>query len=346
MVTRFSASEARLKAENAQKTLEVQRKKDDEQKKSLTKERALIKQGFENQKVKVISAAIDGQTEIVVDSIYLFRELLKFGIEVVEVGLVKKQRQTREKIIAWKKGNEIREEILEHFEVFIDAAKHDLKSYYGGIKRFHFMNYDVLVDIINSNSSGCDFDGDDIYAREVPYELKSKYVEFIEIINQKIEELKDHNEESDFDEDDDDDDYYDGQLVTGEYFFSDDDSQVNLLKPSVKGNKLKIQWTSEVGNTFMNDPLLSDSGLAWLSSYRGQKLIEEIFHSLSTAAEKGKTQLKLDFFLTNDGWMFDVGSEKVFCCMPDELVEIIAREEFTIDDTTSTKKSYSIKVSW
>ena len=35
MVTRFSASEARLKAENVQKTLEVQRKKDDEQKVTL-----------------------------------------------------------------------------------------------------------------------------------------------------------------------------------------------------------------------------------------------------------------------------------------------------------------------
>jgi len=36
----------------------------------------------------------------------------------------------------------------------------------------------------------------------------------------------------------------------------------------------------------------------------------------------------------------------VFCCMPDELVEIIARENFTIDDTTATQKSYAIKVSW
>ena len=96
----------------------------------------------------------------------------------------------------------------------------------------------------------------------------------------------------------------------------------------------------------MNDPLLSDSGLAWLSSYRGQNLIEEIFHSLSTAAEKGKTQLKLEFSLANDGWLFVVGSKKVFCCMPDEINEIIARENFTIDDTTSTEKSYSIKVSW
>lgn len=37
MVTRFSASEARLKAENAQRTLEDQRKRNEETKKILAK---------------------------------------------------------------------------------------------------------------------------------------------------------------------------------------------------------------------------------------------------------------------------------------------------------------------
>jgi hypothetical protein len=345
MATRFSASEARLKAENVQKTLEVQRKKDDEQKKILAKDRALIKQGFENQKVKVISAAIDGQTEIVVDSIYLFRELLKFGIEVVEVGLVKKQNQKHEKIIDWVSVKNIKEEILEHFDVFIDAAKDDLKSYYGGIKQFHSENYDALNRVINSNSSWSEFDGDYIFEEEVPDDLKSKYVDFFEIINEKIKELKDCYEE--FNANEDDGDYYDdGQLITGEYYFSSEDDEVDLLKPSAKRNLLKIRWNAEAGSTYMNDPLLSDVGLAWLSTYRGQNLIEQIFNSLNSAAEMGKTNLKLDFSLTADGWLFVVGSKNVFCCMPDELVEIIAREEFTIDDTTSTKKSYAIKVSW
>ena len=73
MVTRFSASEARLKAENAQRTLEDQRKRNEETKKILAKERSLIKQGFEKQRSKIISAAIDGKTEITVESIYSFR---------------------------------------------------------------------------------------------------------------------------------------------------------------------------------------------------------------------------------------------------------------------------------
>ena len=345
MVTRFSASEARLKAENAQKTLEDQRKINEELKKSIAKESAFIKQGFEQQKIDVISAAIDGKTEIVVVSIYLYRELIDSGIQVVEDGLVKQQNQKHEKVIDVEVREKIKDEILEHFDVFIDASKHDLKGYYGGLMRFHRQNYDALYEVISSDWIWIEFYGDDVYLEEVPDDLKSKYFDYFEKINEKIKEFKAYNEDLDF-EDDDDENYDDGQLVTGEYCFSDVDDEVDLLKPSVEGNALKIRWTAEAGNTYMNDPLLSDVGLAWLSTYRGQNLIEEIFDSLSSAAEMGKTNLTLDFSLTNDGWSFVVGSRKIFCCMPDELVEIISRENFTIDDTTSTQKSYAIKVSW
>ena len=345
MVTRFSASEARLKAENAQKTLEDQRKINEELKKSVAKESAFIKQGFEQQKIDVISAAIDGKTEIVVVSIYLYRELIDSGIQVVEEGVVKQQNQKHEKVIDVEVREKIKDEILEHFDVFIDASKHDLKGYYGGLTRFHRQNYDALYEVISSDWSWIEFYGDDVYLEEVPADLKSKYFDYFEKINEKIKEFKAYNEDLDF-EDDDDENYDDGQLVTGEYCFSDVDDEVDLLKPSVEGNALKIRWTAEAGSTYMNDPLLSVEGLAWLSTYRGQNLIEEIFDSLSSAAEMGKTNLRLDFSLTNDGWSFVVGSRKIFCCMPDELVEIIARENFTIDDTTSTQKSYVIKVSW
>jgi len=345
MVTRLSASEARLKAESAQKSLEEQRKRNTEITKSIAKERALIKQGFERQKVQVISAAIDGKTEIIVDSIYLFRELTDSGIQVVEEGLVKKQNQKHEKVIDIGEREKIKDEILEHFDTFIDASKHDLKGYYGGLKQFHRHNYDALYEVITTDWSWSGFYGDEVFLEEVPDDLKSKYFDCFEKINQKIKEFKAYNEDLDY-EADDDEDYNDGQLVTGEYYFSDEDDEVDLLKPSVKGNTLKIRWSAEEGSTYMNDPLLSDVGLAWLSTYRGQKLIEDIFYSLSSAAEMGKTNLKLDFSLTKEGWSFVIGSRKVFCCMPDELVEIIAKENFTIDDTTSTQKSYSIKVSW
>jgi hypothetical protein len=81
----------------------------------------------------------------------------------------------------------------------------------------------------------------------------------------------------------------------------------------------------------MNAPLLSDTGLAWLSTYRGQSLVEEVFDALSAAAESGKSSTKLDFSLSKDGWYFLASERKIFSCMPDELVDIIARENFSIE---------------
>jgi len=345
MVTRFSASEARLKAESAQIFLKEERKRNEELKKSIAKDRAYINRGFEQQKLQAISAAIDGKTELVVDSIYLFKRLTDRGIQVVEEGLVKKQIQKHAKVIDLDVREKIKEEILEHFDTFIDASKRDLKSYYDGLERFHMQNYDALYEVITSDWNGSGFYGDYVYSEDVPDNLKAKYFDYFEKINDKIKELKDFDEHLGFDEDNDED-YDDGQLVTGEYCFGDDDVEVDLLTPSVKGNILKIRWAAQEGGTYMNDLLFSDVGLAWLSTSRGQNLIEEIFDSLTSASEMAKTNLNLNFSLTKDGWSFLVGGRKVFCCMPDELVEIIASENFTIDDTTSTQKSYAIKVSW
>lgn len=336
MVTRFSASEARLKAESAQKALEEQRLRDRELKKHLAKERAFVREGFEKQRETIISAAIDGESEIEVESIFLFRELVDVGIQVVEDGLVKKQLVVTGRVVG---VDELKEEILQLFDVFIDAAKGDLKSYYDGFQRFHRLNYDALYEALNSSWSWSEFYGDEIYAEEVPDELRSKYSDYIERINEKVRAYKGAFDDDDAYEDED-------ELITGEYLFSDEDEDMDVLKPSVEGNKLKIRWSAEEGSTFMNDPLLSDVGLAWLSTYRGQNLIEEVFESLSNAAEMGKSTLKLDFSLSKDGWYFLTGGRKVFSCMPDELVEIISRENFTIDDTVSTQKSYAIKVSW
>lgn len=336
MVTRFSASEARLKAESAQKTLEEQRLRDKELKKALAKERAIVREGFEKQAVSVISAAIDGHNEIEVESVFLFRELVDVGVQVVEEGLVKKQLVVTGKVVG---VDELKEEILHLFDLFIDAAKGDLKSYYDGFQRFHRLNYDALYEALSSDWSWSEFYGDEIYSEEIPEELRSKYSDYIERINEKVRAYK-----GAFDDDYEDEEEED--LITGEYLFSDEDEEIDVLKPSVDGNKLKIRWSTETESTFMNEPLLSDVGLAWLSTYRGQTLLEEVFDTLSSAAEMGKSSLKLDFTLSKDGWYFLSGGRKFISSMPDELVAIIARENFTIDDTVSTQKSYAIKVSW
>lgn len=335
MVTRFSASEARLTAEQASKALEEQRQREKELKKNQAKERAVVKTGFDKQRESIISAAIDGDNEIEVDSVFLFRELVNVGVQVVEEGLVKKQLVVTGKVVG---VDDLKEEILQLFDEFIDAAKGDLKKYYDGFQRFHRLNYDALYEALNSDWNWSEFYGDEIYSEEVPDEVKGKYSVHIERINERVRAYKGAFEVDDDNEDDD--------LITGEYLFSDEGEEMEVLKPSVEGNKLKIRWSTEEGSTFMNCPLLSDVGLAWLSTYRGQNLIAEVFESLSSAAEMGKSNMKLDFSLSKDGWYFLANGLKVFSCMPDELVAIIARENFTIDDTLSNQKSYAIKVSW
>ena len=342
MVTRLSASEARLKAEQAKKKLEEQIQRDKELKKTQAKVLAGIRAGYDRQRETIISAAIDGNTEIEVDSVYLFRELVDLGIQVVEEGLVKRQNKSESKDLETDWRDHSKAEILDHFDKFIDDAKGDLKSYYGGLQRFHKFNYDALYEAISSDWRR-DFAGDEIFIDEVPDNLKARYSTYIAKINEKI---RLYRIVVDVEAEYGDDNFDEYELITGEYFFSEDDEYFDVLLPSLESNKLKIRWSSEQGSTFMNAPLLSDIGLAWLSTYRGQSLIEEIFLNLSRAAESGKLSQKLDFSLTDDGWYFLSGGHKIYSCMPDELVDIIAREGFTIDDTSSTDVTYSIKVSW
>jgi hypothetical protein len=177
----------------------------------------------------------------------------------------------------------------------------------------------------------------------VPDNLKARYSSYIAKINEKIRKYR---LVVDVEAEYIDDDFDEYELITGEYFFSEDDEYFDVLLPSLESNKLKIRWSSEQGSTFMNAPLLSAEGLAWLSSYRGQSLIELVFETLSEAAEQGMSSIKLDFSLTNDGWNFLYKGRKIYCCMPDELVGIIELQNFTIDDSSSKSNSYFIKVSW
>lgn len=343
MVTRFSASEARLKADKAKKTLDELKIRNDETRKTLAKERAILKAGFDKQHSQIIFAAIDGKTELKVDAVYLFQDLIKAGLSVLEVGQVKQQFNANNNIEEYDEKEELKKQVLQEFDNFIDESKNDLKEYYGSLKRFHKLNYDAVYDVLNS-SEGTRYSGDDIFFSEVPTNLKSKYYIHIEKINRIIREYKRCKYGVNFG-------FYsnsktDDDLIEGEYFFSTDDEEVGVLKPTYEGNILKISWTSEAGDTHMNNPLLSADGLAWLSSYRGQNLIEEVFEALSSAASNGKSTLKLEFSSVKDGWFFVSSSRKIYSCQPSQLGEIIQREGFTIQSETATLKNYAIKVSW
>lgn len=343
MVTRFSAAEARLKADKAKKTLDELKIRNEETRKTLAKERAILKAGFDKQRSQIIFAATDGKTDLQVDAVYLFQDLIKAGVRVLEVGQVKQQFNANNNIQEYDEKEELKKQVLQEFDNFIDESKNDLKEYYGSLKRFHKLNYDAVYDAINS-SDGTRYSGDDIFFSEVPTYLKSKYYSRIETINRIIREYKRCKYGVDFG-------YYtdsetDDELIEGEYIFGVDDESVGVLKPSIDGNILKISWTSEAGDTHMNKPLLSADGLAWLSSFRGQNLIEKVFEALSDAASNGKTTHKLEFSSIKEGWFFVSSSRKIYSCQPDQLAEIIQREGFTVQNETATLNRYSIKVNW
>ena len=350
MVTRFSANEARLKAVSAKNSLNKQRKEDEEVRKSQSKERAFINQSFESQRASIISAAIDGKTELEVNRVFLYKELVALGIQVVEQGQVTKQLVLKGKAAASDKRERIKDEIFELFNSFIDKSKVDLKGYYGSFKRFHGLHYEALNEVINSTSSWSQsFYGDNIYCEEVPENLTLKYFDDMERINKKIKEYKEGTDEIEslFDFPDIGENGFDDEpLINGEYFYTDNDDEADVLEPTIEGNKIKIRWSSDGDSTYMNDPLFSDAGLAWLSNHAGQSLIEAVFEALISAADKGKSTQKLEFALTTDGWSFVTGYRNIWCCMPDDLVDIITAGNFNIVDTKSTQKYYSIKVSW
>lgn len=344
MVTRFSATEARLKADKAKKNFDELKIRNSENIKKLAKERALLKAGIDRQRYQIIDAAIDRETEILVGVVYLYQDLIKAGIGVLEVGEVKRQFDVSTNFNGYENEKEIlKEQIFREFDKFITDSKNDLKEYYGSANRFHKLNYNALCGILDSYEEER-YSGDNIFFSEVPKELMSKYYDHIENINRKVREYR--RCKCSFSSN-----FYSGSengknLIEGEFYFGPDDESVEVLKPSYEGNIFKIKWTSEPGDKHMNQPLLSGEGLAWLSSYRGQVLIEAMFEALSDAADQGKSKIKLDFTLTIDGWYFLSDGRKLFCCIPDELVGIIERQGFIIDNTSSTDESYSIQVSW
>lgn len=234
MATRFSATEARLKAESAQKSLKDQRKQNEEIRKGQVKERAFIKAGWGSQRIKIISAAIDGESEIKVNPpIYLYKDLLSSGIQVIEEGLVKHQPHRRDEEADNDAFRRIKSEILQRFDEFIDASKHDLKGYYGGVTRFHNSHYEALHEAMDSDRDYM-FYGDEIWLEDVPVDVSAKYFDYIDNIDKKIREYRDLRRDVELKVEDD---FYGDKLINGEYIFTEDDIDEDLLKPSVEGNK-------------------------------------------------------------------------------------------------------------
>ena len=135
------------------------------------------------------------------------------------------------------------------------------------------------------------------------------------------------------------------ELVYGNYFFTEDDQDVEKLMPSSHQNKLKVVWDAEPQSYFLNGTLLSGPGLTWLASRYGQNLMTALFQTLDNAAQAGHEQIILIFKLSKEGWYFTNGLDYP-SCIPGELVGIIEPEGYKIIDTEESDGRYEITVSW
>jgi len=363
MATRFSASDARQKSDEAKEKLKQKRKLDREKKIELAKKKSSINEGFESQRMKLITAAINAQTEIKCDSIFLYKNLLDLGFEVIESGDVKKQSRPVRVYGGYgfskKVFEDAKSEIFSALDKFIDKSNKSTKRYYGSRVRLHGAHYAALYDALNSQWPWSDFYGDEIFSEVVPISISSKFYSDIELINEKLNsyrKLLEGNEikidvdaledECDYEVENKDQTISKEELIEGEYYFGESDDDCEVLKPSSDRNTLKIKWGGKSSFIFLNESIFSSKGLAWLTDKNGQGLMDGIFKELERAAENGKTSLRLDFSLTKDGWFFEGDIFKLHSCIPYDLVGIIENHKFTIQDTLSKSKTYTIKVSW
>ena len=372
MVTKFSASEARQTVELAKQQAEREQKVNqarEREEDALREKQAFIQEaidrGWAAQKTLIIDAAIDRKKELILRTpIYKFRNLIDVGIDFIEIGWVKNQEvETNEDLYSYE-DYERRSEMIRSLEEGIrvlarelmEAAHGDWGQYYGSVAKY-IESINRAFDEAIESTSGV-FDGDYVLWVDVPGHLRRKYETHFSHITNAIKflkksrinplyglpkRIKKKREE----------------MIYGQYLFSYKDQKVEILgepQELLNGdddwidedkNHYKVKWISDENSEFMSEPLFTKNGLNWISNEYGQNLLASIFESLKGTAAKGKSWISLKFKLTNDGWCFvnDVGYHYP-SCMPDDLVEIIERQDFIIADTSATSRSYSIKVKW
>jgi len=372
MVTRFSAEEARQKVELAKKQAELDKQADQERKR---KEDALrekqvrlqeaIDQGWETQKTLLIEAAVDGKKELVLEPpIYKFQSLIDVGVEFIEVGWVKNQEVDMQVDLYTAQEYRHRDEKILNLEDriwvlgqdLIKAANSDWRKYYGSIEKYVATLNFALGEAIDSTSGTLD-DDDELWVG-IPWGLREKYSAHFFRITKEVQFLKKSRQNP----------FYllpervkreRAKMIHGDYFFSHQDKKLDILgerQASINNvnervdeskNYYKAKWASDVIPDFLNDPIFTRIGLNWISAGHGQNLLEAIFDCLKDVAAKGKNATSLKFKLTSDGWYFlNNAGHHYQSCMPDDLVEIIARQDFKVVDTVSTAKSYIIKLRW
>lgn len=353
MVKRLLPQNLKLRTEVAKKKLSDDRRVEQNLKHEQEEISKKLEALWEIQREKIINAAIEGAHSVELDSpVIFYKKLIKEGIDVVEEGLISGELMVK----AWKKTcaddlSKIRDDVLVEFDKFIDAAKSDLKEYYGGIRRFHEYNYSSLIDALEEDGwgfglRGDHFLGDEIFLNEVPQEFRENFQDYLDAINNKIKEyrnfikrsgLKDEVEESNL--------RFELDRSDSEYRYDLDDENAEKLEPCEEGNKIFAYWVGDTAQICLHAPLLSRSGLSWISSGHGQSLLQCINDSIEISSDLGRRKCTLDFSLRDDGWFFKFKERFIPSCSPDDVVDLIKQDGLKINSNPK-KDAFSITVEW
>lgn len=384
MSTRISAEEARQKTELAKQQAEIDAKlragkkiEAETRKKERAKARKLVDAGWEAQRLLLIDAALEGKSHLVLKPpIFRYQKLIELDFDFSEEGWVKnsdfydgwisfdlgdlaaKDSMRKDLLellghtIADKnhpliqKLKKLRLKLDEVLVRFAKSAHPDVQHYYGFDEFRRILKKELAIELESSSSI---FNFKHVIWTNVPTGKKAHYDRQFDEIYQAIgtfKKLRARLEE--------------GQppprYQNDSYEFSIEDKYIEVINgPTLSKdkrsaeNQFLVWWGTESTDRILTDILFCRVGLRWLTGQNGQKLVDEIFGVLEESANKGQNSLTLNFVLTSDdeGWFFNLSNgTSIKSCRPDDLVEIIERRGFLINDTQSFYGSYKIKVSW
>jgi hypothetical protein len=134
------------------------------------------------------------------------------------------------------------------------------------------------------------------------------------------------------------------EYIKGMYVF-DESHDEDFIEPSSKGNKLLIRWDSDEVSTHLKQPIFSVAGLTWLSTFRGQTLLDILLGCIEADATEGKETCCLRF-ANNNGWYFADSEKKTPSCDPKDLKEILVSKGFKVSVKKLDGQKFQLQVSW
>lgn len=322
----------------------------------------LVQDGWDQQMKTMIAAAVKGTQSVnLTHPLYLFSELIQLGFQVYEVGWVKNQEVVDLNNVPNKNEIHVRANwltslragIQELFDAFMIRSQADVSPYYGGSNRYQAKMLKALNESFLEGEAV--FDGDHTMWVDVPERVREKYRSHFGHISNAIRYYKRASA---------DPSYKIPQksivelpeFVFGEYQFGREDKAQDILVPENKSTRIggkanffKVKWKikSKSKGEFLQEPLFSCPGLAWISNEDGQTLIKSVFFTLQRASERGDSKVVLVIEKTKESWHFVNHLEcRIPSCSPEDINQLLNLAGYKIANANSGPSKFNIHVAW